>query len=637
MKESALLTAALEYHALGWPVVPVDAEKAACATFKQWKRRPQTEEEAGGFPWARLHGLAVLTWPASDLVVLDFDGPHAEQVWREHAGIALPETATNHSGGGWTHRIYAVPSGTPRPGATNHQDPKRKIRLVREAEPCGEYRDKRTGEVKSCGVDMLVNGYFVVPPTPGYRENPDHPFEPGNIATIPQAVLNLARQQGTSIERGSEAPGDEWFSAAFRGPVPEGQRNETATRLAGVFLAKGHGVEQTLAILDPWARTACVPPMDRSELRATVQSVARLEAAKRDGPAALPSLDAPVVVLRKSQNQGDPIPTGLSVLDARMRGGMRPGKALVIGGTPFAGKTALGIQIVKAAVDGGCVAACLMADEGRESAIVRLGQQLGYARADLESGQDPTLDAMERDLAERAILFPDPDGEGDFTLEGVAEALVAAYPDRRKILLVDSVQTVRTRRAEGDQPSIRERVMDNARTARRLAVEHGLVVIYTSEVNRSWYRNRKAEDRSTDLAAFAEARIEFSGDTLLLLRANDEDPDLVEIRLPKNRLGTRQPFFLRMDQPRSLFAVVEGDPSASLRNAAEEQLIEKQVQSILQALQKSPGLTLTHLGQVVGGTRKAFLDAVRRVKDSGVVTWKQDGRAIRHYLSEVPR
>jgi hypothetical protein len=279
-----LLTAALEYHARGWPVVPVDAEKAACATFKQWKRRPQTEEEAGGFPWARLHGLAVLTWPASDLVVLDFDGPHAEQVWREHAGIALPETATNHSGGGWTHRIYTVPPGTPHPGATNHQDPKRKVRLVREAEPCGEYRDKRTGEVKPCGVDLLVNGYFIVPPTPGYREDPDHPFEPGNIATIPQAVLSLARRrEGNQTQRTTEATGGDWFTAAMRGPIPEGQRNDTASRLAGRLLAKGLTGEQTEAILTPWARAVCVPTMDLRELRGVVESIARSERSKPKG------------------------------------------------------------------------------------------------------------------------------------------------------------------------------------------------------------------------------------------------------------------------------------------------------------------------------------------------------------------
>jgi RecA/RadA recombinase len=578
-----------------------------------------------------LHGLALLTWPGSELIVLDFDGPHAEKLWEEQTGIPLPETATNRTRSGGAHRIFRVPAGTPRPGNSTQgtkEDLRRKVRLV-SARACGCK--------KPCGVDLLLNGYFIVPPTPGYSEDPDHPFEPGRLATIPQAVLDLARRQGAPPESRPETPGDGWFAAALRGPIPEGQRNETATKLTGVFLAKGHSVEQALAILDPWARTVCVPAMDLSELRATVQSVARLEAAKHDAPAALPSLDAPVAVLRKSQNQGDPIPTGLPILDARLRGGMRPGKALVIGGTPFAGKTTLGIQIVKAAVDGGCVAACLMADEGRESASIRLGQQLGYEREKLESGHEPTLDAMERDLAGRAILFPDPDGEGDLTLEGVAEALVKAYPDRRKLLLVDSVQTVRKRRPEGDQPSLRERIMENARTARRLAVEHGLVVIYTSEVHRGWYRNRKAEDRSTDLAAFAEARIEFSGDTLLLLRANDEDPDLVEVRIPKNRLGTRQPFFLRMHQQRSLFTVVEGDPSAALRDAAEEQLIEKQVQSILQALQTSPGLTQTHLKDVVGGNRQAFLAALRRVKDSGMVTWKQDGRSIRHYLTEVPK
>ncbi|HLG44082.1 MAG TPA: bifunctional DNA primase/polymerase [Nitrospirales bacterium] len=645
MSASDLATAAAEYHSHGWPVVPVNADKEAMTRFKQWKQRPQTAQEVRDFSWTRLHGLALLTWPYSDLVVLDFDGPHAEQVWHEQTGLALPDTATTRTGGGWTHRIYRVPPGTPRPRTPHLADHKRKIRLEMEAVPCGALRDKRTGKVKACGVDLLLNGYFVAPPTPGYREDPDHPFEPGNIATIPPAVLNLARRKDPAAPQITEPTDGDWFAAAVRGPVLGGGRNETANKLAFLMFKDRLPRHRVTPILELWAAKACDPPLtgDRDEMKklhGTIQSAeeaAKRETAKPDTPAALPSLDAPVAVLRKSQNQGDPIPTGLPVLDARLRGGMRPGKALVIGGTPFAGKTALSIQIAKAAVDHGCVAACLMTDEGRESAIIRLGQQLGYARADLESGDEPTLDAMERDLAGQAILFPDPDGEGDLTLEGVAEALVKAYPDRRKLLLVDSVQTVRTRRPEGDQPSLRERVMENARTARRLAVEYGLVTVYTSEVHRGWYRNRKVEDRSTDLAAFAEARIEFSGDTLLLLRANEEDTDLVEIRIPKNRLGTRQPFFLRMQQQRSLFAVVDGDPSAAMRNAAEEQLIEKQVQGILQALQKSPGLTQTHLKDVVGGNRQAFLAALRRVKETGLVTWRQDGRSIRHYLTEVPK
>jgi RecA-family ATPase len=65
------------------------------------------------------------------------------------------------------------------------------------------------------------------------------------------------------------------------GPVPEGQRNDTATRLAGLLLVKGLTAAQTEILLTPWARAVCVPPMDPRELKTTVQSVARREAVRR--------------------------------------------------------------------------------------------------------------------------------------------------------------------------------------------------------------------------------------------------------------------------------------------------------------------------------------------------------------------
>jgi archaellum biogenesis ATPase FlaH len=511
MKESAMLQAALHYHAHDLPVVPVGPDKKACATWGHWRKQKQTAEEVRSFPWEKLHGLALLTWPASSFVVLDFDGPHAETTWQEQTGILLPETATNRTRSGGLHRIFTVPAGAAHRNATDGEDPRRQVRLV-AAPGCGCK--------KVCGVDLLLNGYFVAPPTPGYAEDPDRPFDVGKCATLPQGVLDYARTHERPTAPVKKDEGEGWFSLALRGPIPEGQRNDTATRLAGLLLAKGHSREQTLALLLPWAQGVCDPPMDDRELQATVQSVARLDARKKDDPAGLPTLDAPVPILRRLQHQPDPIPTGIAELDNRLRGGMRAGKALVIGGTAGAGKTALGIQMARAAAEAGCAVVVFLADEGREPGIIRLGQQLGYIREEVEEGLDSVLESMERDLSRHILTFPDPDADADTTIEGLVEALVHAYPDRRKVLLLDSIQTVRTRHSLKEVPSIRERVMENARTARRLAVEHGLAVIYTSEVNRSWYRSRKEEDRASDLAAFAEARIEFSADVLLTMETS---------------------------------------------------------------------------------------------------------------------
>lgn len=353
----------------------------------------------------------------------------------------------------------------------------------------------------------------------------------------------------------------------------------------------------------------------------------------------LPSLDAPVAVLRKLTNQGDPIPTGFKVLDDRLRGGLRSGKALVAGGTAGAGKTAFVIQGAKAAAEAGCVVACLLSDEGREPGIVRLGQQFGYERDALEAVDHPAhetaLAGLERDLASLDIFFPDPDADADTTLEGVVEAVVTAYPTRQKLVVVDSIQTVRTRQSVRDVPSIRERIMGNARIARRLAVEHGLCVLYTSEVNRSWYRARKEEDRASDLAAFAEARIEFSADVLLTMRAMDEDPDLVEVRIPKNRLGPRQGFMLRLDRSRARLDELDSDPREAVRNDAQSRAVDDVKAKILRALQKTSDLTRTQVYQVVGGKKTVFNAALDELKDAGLVECRPYRQSMLHRLAEA--
>jgi hypothetical protein len=311
---------------------------------------------------------------------------------------------------------------------------------------------------------------------------------------------------------------------------------------------------------------------------------------------------------------------------------------MVIGGTAGAGKTALGLQMARAAAEAGCVVACLMADEGREPAAIRLGQQLGYIREQIEDGLEGVLTGMEQALAGRVLTFPDPDAEADTTIEGVAEALVNAYPGRPAFLFLDSIQTVRTRLPLRETPSIRERIMDNARTARRLAVEHGLAVIYTSEVNRSWYRSRREEDRASDLAAFAEARIEFSADVLLTMRASDEDPDLVDVRIPKNRLGTRIPLLLRLDRERACLMAVDGDPREAARRQAENQKVDEAKAAILRELKANPeGLTWGQLKEMVRVKAIVFCEAVKQLRAAGIVEARTHGRSTRYHLAVAPK
>ncbi len=354
--------------------------------------------------------------------------------------------------------------------------------------------------------------------------------------------------------------------------------------------------------------------------------------------ATLPALDTATTVLRQMHARGDPIPTGLPALSHRFRGGVPTKKAVGIGGTTGAGKTTLALQIALAAAQAGCAVGCLMACEGRDPAIIRVGQNLGYIREQLEEGGEAVVEALERELAGRLLFFPDPDGEDDSTLEGVTEALARAYPAHRKLVVIDSLQTVRTRPALREAPSIRERIMEAARTARRLAIEHNLAMVYTSEVNRGWYRAKREEDRASDLSAFAEERIEFSADALVLMRATEEDPDLSEVRVPKNRLGgSRISFLLRLNRDRARYEEVDGDPRTAKQAEAEAARVDEMKAALLRVLTADPGVTWSQLKQLVGGKASFFGAALHAVKAAGLVTARRERNTVRHYLTEVPK
>ncbi len=268
---SALLEAAFLYHSYGWPVIPVREDKRPLCKWGEWLTRGQSEADVRDQPWDGAHGVALVTWPGSDLVVLDWDGIHAKDAWKA-TGVGLPETARTRTRSGGRHWIFRVPSGMSRPEEASPRDHRRRVRLL--VAECGCER--------RCGVDLLLSGYFIVPPTPGYREDPDHPLDPSVLATIPQAVLDLVHaRENKPLASAPSASDGNWITAALRGPIPEGERNATAVRLAGYLLPRHkNSVETVLGILEPWAGKVCVPAMEPRELRAVVESIAKREASK---------------------------------------------------------------------------------------------------------------------------------------------------------------------------------------------------------------------------------------------------------------------------------------------------------------------------------------------------------------------
>jgi RecA/RadA recombinase/DNA-binding transcriptional ArsR family regulator len=631
-----LREAFLDYRERLGPTILVSASKSP---LHKLKPLPSEAELLALLP--RAHGIALRMWPESPLICLDFDGPHAQAAW-DATGIVLPETARTRTKSGGRHLFFRVPEGTPSPRECGDGDGRRrKVRLVKAACGCR----------KPCGVDLLLNGYAVVPPTPGYAEDPDHPLELARMAVLPQPVIALAK--GT--EQRAEKPAEQdWFREAILGPIADGQRNETANKVAFDLFKSGVPRHRVTAILEAWAAAACVPPLTRDgkemrKLRGTIQSAetaAKRERAKgaakgqEDSPTLLAVCSA-VDVLRRTKAEGDPIPTGIKALDERLRGGMRTRRTMMIAGTAGHGKTSLALQVARAAAEAGVITLCRFVDEGDEPACIRLGQSFGWKREQVEDRLDPLLAKMEAQLAGKPLFLVDPDTLNEPTIESAADTLWALMQERHGalgLLILDSIQRVHTR-TSGEACSERERVTDNGQTARRMAVEKGIAVVFTSEMNRAAYKSKREEDRSVDLASPAEARLEYWCDVHLTMRVpSEEDPYTVKVTLPKNRLGSKAPLWFHLDPDRASFTAVEGDPRAKARAAAESQKADAMREEILRQLQATPGLTRTALREAVGGNKGLFDETLKELRGSGIVEARSGGNRnrIEHYLAEIP-
>jgi len=244
------------------------------------------------------------------------------------------------------------------------------------------------------------------------------------------------------------------------------------------------------------------------------------------------------------------IPTGIEALDGLCRGGLPVPWRVTIVGAPSAGKTATEVciadRIARAAGSAGACVGILGVDEEPEDLTVRLVQIAGFSVHDAEQRDPDALDRMAAAVGDlRVRLY---DGRHTIEAAGAAVADWAKLEGRPGVLFIDSIQaasSVAASRATGP----REKVEGNINAMRRVSTSLRLLVIATSEANRNAYRNDAAAAESNDLAAGAESRaIEFGSQTQLMLRTPKDHPDVIHVRIAKNRRAYIGEFWLRLDR-----------------------------------------------------------------------------------------
>lgn len=255
-----MVETAVRYASRGWSVIPCGQDKRPLVSWLRWQSERATEglirEWWGRWPEAN---VGIVTGSVSGIVVLDLDRGHAEGVDGlrsvADAGLHLPPTPCVRTPSGGLHAYFRHP---------------------------GKSVGNATGLFP--GVDVRGDGGYVVAPpstTEHGRYEAVEQTRRVQMADLPEWVLRR-RPSDTPIH----SP-DSW-AAMWADVCPVGQRNATATRLAGHMAAHGIGVDEAEALLRLWSEDRCDPPMADAEVETTVRSVYRVDARRHPERAAAP-------------------------------------------------------------------------------------------------------------------------------------------------------------------------------------------------------------------------------------------------------------------------------------------------------------------------------------------------------------
>ncbi|MBX3205498.1 MAG: AAA family ATPase [Labilithrix sp.] len=429
----------------------------------------------------------------------------------------------------------------------------------------------------------------------------------------------------------------------------EGGHNVAMRVVSAVVRGFALDEASALEVLSAW-NARCEPSWTPQELRHKVDEAVRVGAMpfgalllKSAGEPASPERKAdpspparpatPAERVRALAKLGPVVrlPTGIPTFDRGCRGGVPAPRFVVLGGAPGAGKTTLATWLGWRWAKAGIPVAMLAVDEGPDGVLMRIAQLEGLEPAAIEERREDVLEELATRLDAAPLVIVDGDDAGG-TVEGAAALLTDFPADLPRVLIIDSIQTVRATGTDGaDSP--RERIDAVVRAAKAARDGHALLVIATCELSRGAYRSRSAAEAINDLAAFKESGgIEYAAQTALVLRSVADAPNLVDVTVPKNRAYKRDPFRLRLDHRTTAFEEVEM-AAEPLEGAKAEHKLGQVRRAIVDAVGSAE---LRSARAIVRAVRDAghrlrdqdVFDVVRAMRGDGVLV-REDDKAFR--------
>ncbi len=338
-------------------------------------------------------------------------------------------------------------------------------------------------------------------------------------------------------------------------------------------------------------------------------------------------------------------PTGIAALDEATDGGLVYGTRVVLLGSPDAGKTALAVEIGCTYADRGIAVGFYAVDEEPGDVLQRILQRAGFSRRRCERREHDDIESMATRVESLPIKFYG----AESTIEQAAADLAKFARTRgvKAALFVDSLQTVRSA-TEREGASRHDCVTARMMALRAVAAEFGLIAFATSEMSRAGYRSNDPQERGADLSLGKESgSIEYQARVVLSLRNASDEPDVLELRIVKNKHGLvhregERGITLRIDRAGQAITQTTDytPPTSAKRDAAKSaqrtQRTAKDAATVSVVLAHEPGLPLRRLraaaAKAAGGMGRDRVDFALEHLGAAVVTVPGERRALMHYL-----
>ncbi|MEO6595761.1 MAG: DnaB-like helicase C-terminal domain-containing protein [Planctomycetota bacterium] len=346
---------------------------------------------------------------------------------------------------------------------------------------------------------------------------------------------------------------------------------------------------------------------------ATLEDINReIEAVKPAPSKAARSGMSPAQVLDRWQQDGalEHEPTGIGKFDAMTGGGPAYGTRMFLLGAPDAGKTALLLQIADNYLQRGIAVGLLGVDEEPGDLLQRILQRRGWTRGQCERRDSRDLAGMRGRVEALPLRLYD----STWTIEAAAADLAAFAKEQGlcAMLGVDSIQTAGSA-IEAQDGSRYEAVTHRVQALRKVADEYRLIAIATSEMSRSSYRTAVSTDTTNDMAAAKESgAVEYSGRIIVSLRNIENESDLVELRVVKNKHGPshrreEQGIVLRIDRARQELVETDyeqahGDPQNEARSARRDRQTIEDAARLACVITKHAGTAARRIEEIVSAS-----------------------------------